>query len=108
MSRIRCDLGVEDLARQPVARDAEAHHPAGPRAGVVDLDRVAEAREVVGGRQPGRPGADDEHALAGRRRASGATVQPCSIASSPRKRSTELIPTASSSCARLHAVSHGW
>ncbi len=38
----------------------------------------------------------------------GATVQPLRIASSPRKRSTELIPTASSSVARLHAVSHGW
>ena len=40
--------------------------------------------------------------------ASGSTVQPCRIASSPRNRSTELIPTASSSSARLQAVSHGW
>ena len=30
------------------------------------------------------------------------------IAWSPRKRSTELMPTASSISARLHAVSHGW
>ena len=29
-------LGVEHVARQPVLRDAEAHHPAGERAG---LDR---------------------------------------------------------------------
>ena len=36
------------------------------------------------------------------------TVQPWRIASSPRKRSTELMPTDSSSCARLQAVSHGW
>ena len=33
--------------------------------------------------------------------------QPCLIASSPRNRSTELMPTALSSVARLHAVSHG-
>ena len=41
--------------------------------------------------------------------ASGATgtFQPCRSASSPRKRSTELMPTAESSWARLQAVSHG-
>jgi hypothetical protein len=36
------------------------------------------------------------------------TVQPRLIASSPRKPSTELIPTASSSCPRLQDVSQGW
>ena len=40
--------------------------------------------------------------------APGSTVQPRSIARSPRKRSTELMPTASSSWTRLHAVSQGW
>jgi hypothetical protein len=40
--------------------------------------------------------------------APASTVQPCSIAWSPRKRSTELIPTASSSWPRLQEVSHGW
>jgi hypothetical protein len=35
-------------------------------------------------------------------------VHPFRIASSPRKRSTELIPTAASTCARLQTVSHGW
>jgi len=34
-------------------------------------------------------------------------VQPCLIASSPRNRSTELMPTAESSSARLQALSHG-
>ena len=62
------DLGVEDVARQPVLRDPEAHHAAGPRAGVVDRHVVAETGEVVRGGEPGRAGADDEHALAGRRR----------------------------------------
>ena len=63
---MRCDLGVEHVARQPVARDAEAHHAAGHRAGLADRDRVPATREVVGGGQAGRAGADDEHALAGR------------------------------------------
>ena len=62
------DLRVEDLAGQAVARDAEAHHAAGQRAGVADRDGVAGARKLVGGRQPGGPGADDEHALARGRR----------------------------------------
>ena len=96
------------VARQPVARDPEAHHPAGCGPGVADGDGVAEAGEVVGGREPGGPGADDEHPLPGGRRVDRRRVQPCAIASSPRNRSTELIPTASSSCARLQAVSHGW
>ena len=64
------DLGVEHVARQPVGRDAEAHHPAGARPGVVDRHRVAEQRQVIGGRQARGAGADDEDALAraGRRR----------------------------------------
>jgi hypothetical protein len=61
------DLRVEDLAREPVARDAEAHHAAGARAGIADRHRVAAAREMVGRRQAGRPGTDDQHALARRR-----------------------------------------
>ncbi len=44
--------------------NAEAHHAARDRAGLVDLDRVPEAREVVGRRQARRPGAHDEHSLA--------------------------------------------
>ena len=58
-------LGVEYLARQTVAGDAEAHHAAGHRAGVADRDRVPAAGEVVGGREPRRTAADDEHPLAG-------------------------------------------
>lgn len=36
------------------------------------------------------------------------TAQPCLIASSPRKRSIELMPTALSTWTRLQAVSQGW
>ena len=64
------DLGIEHIARQPVFRNAEAHHAAGERPGLVDLDRMAEPAQMIGGRQAGRPGADHQHALAalGRRR----------------------------------------
>ncbi len=58
-------LGVEHVARQPVLRDAEAHHAAGERAGFDDRHAVAEAAQVIGGREPRRAGADDQHALAG-------------------------------------------
>jgi hypothetical protein len=60
------DLRVEHLARQAVLGDAEAHHPARDRARLPDGHRVAEARELIGGRKARGPGADDQHALAGR------------------------------------------
>ena len=62
------DLAVEHVARQPVGGDAVAHHPARLGARVADLDLVAEPGQVVGGRQPARPGADDEHPPAAARR----------------------------------------
>ena len=61
---IRSSSPVEHVAGQPVGRDAVAHHPAGLVARVADLDLVAEPGQVVGGRQPARPGADHEHPLA--------------------------------------------
>ena len=77
----------------------------GPASRIVT---AAGAREVVGGRQA-RTARRRRRARACRRAArSTSTVQPGLIASSPRKRSTELIPTASSSWPRLQAVSHGW
>ena len=42
--------------------------PPGQRPGFADLDGVAEPREMVGRREAARPGAHDEHALAGGRR----------------------------------------
>ena len=77
------DLGVEDVARQPVARDAEAHHAAGVGPASWIVTAWPSRREVVGGRQPGRAGADDEHALAGRRRVDRRRSSP---AGSPRRR----------------------
>ena len=70
------ELAGEHVARQPVGRDAVAHHPAGLGARVADLDLVAEPRQVVGGRQPARSGADDEHPLAGARRRADRTASP--------------------------------
>ena len=59
-------LCVEHVARQAVAGDAEAHHAPGHRAGLADRDGVPATGEVVGGGEPGRAGADDQHPLAGR------------------------------------------
>ena len=70
------ELAVEDVARHPVGRDAVAHHPAGLLARVPDLDLVAEPGQVVGGGQPARPGADDQHPLAGADRRAGRTTSP--------------------------------
>ena len=101
-------LGVEDLARKTIHRDPVAHHPAGRRRSIPDLDFVAEPAQVVGGREAARAGANDQDALAGRRRRRREVPIPAQSPRSPRKRSTELMPTASSSLSRLQAVSHGW
>jgi hypothetical protein len=54
-------LGVEDVARQPVLRNAEAHHPAQARPGVHHRDGMPLAAQLVGGRHARRAGADDQH-----------------------------------------------
>jgi hypothetical protein len=63
-SRERAVSASSTSTRQPVRGDAEVHHAAGDRAGVADLDRVAEAPQVVarprarsGRRRPRAPGA---------------------------------------------------
>ena len=58
------DLAVEHVARQPVGGDAEVHHAAGDRAGLVDLHGVAHQRQMMRARQAARAGADDQDALA--------------------------------------------
>ena len=65
------DLGVQDVARQPVLRDAVAHHAAGLGARVLDGHRVTQPGEVIGGRQPRGPGAYHQHPLTRRRRRDG-------------------------------------
>ena len=59
------DLGIEHVAREPVGRDPEAHHAAGHRPGLEDRHLVAEAAQVVRGREAGGAGTDDQNALAG-------------------------------------------
>src|SRR5439155_23801152 len=65
------DLGVQDVARQPVLRYAVAHHAAGRGARILDGDPVAKAGEVVGGGQAGRPRPYHQHPLTRRRRVNG-------------------------------------
>ena len=61
------DLAGQYVARQPVGRDAIAHHPARLGAGVPDLHLVATPGQVVGGGQPARAGPDDQDPLPARR-----------------------------------------
>ncbi len=61
------DLLVDPLARQAVGGNPVVHHAARLGVGIADLDVVPEAPQVVCARQAGRAGADDEHALPGRR-----------------------------------------
>ena len=70
------ELAGEHVAGQPVGRDAVPHHPARLLARVPDLHLVAEPRQVVGGRQTARPGADHEHPLAAADRREGRTAIP--------------------------------
>ena len=59
------DLGIEHVARQAVFGNAEAHHAAGKRAGLVNLHCMTHAPQVISRRQARRTGADHQHALAG-------------------------------------------
>ena len=65
------------------------------------------ARELVRARQAGRAAADHRDLLAGRRCGGAANASLFAIAYSPRKCSTELMPTWSSTSLRLQPVSHG-
>jgi len=99
-------LTVEYVARQPVLGDAEAHHAARHRAGLADSDGVSSACELVGSRQTRGARADNEHALAGRL---GLDRQlPAVLDGLIAEETLDAVdPTASSTCARLHEVSHG-
>src|SRR5690348_1316046 len=68
---IAADLGVQDVAWQPVLRYAVAHHAAGRGVRILDGDRVTHTGEVVGGGQAGRPRAYHQHPLTRRRRVDG-------------------------------------
>ena len=61
-------LAVEDVPRQPVRRDAVAHHAARLTERVADLDLVSPHRQVIGRGQAARTGTDDQDPLARTRR----------------------------------------
>ncbi len=61
------DLLVEPLPRQAVGGNPVVHHAARFGVGITDLDVVSEASQVVSAGEPGRSGADHEHALSGGR-----------------------------------------
>jgi hypothetical protein len=67
---------------------------------------MAHARQLVGGGEAGRSAADDRHFLAGLR-FGAANFSLFWMAYSPRKCSTELMPTWSSTSLRLQPVSQG-
>ena len=58
------DFAHQILARQPIGWNAEMHHASRQWARLADLDRVAQSRQVIGGRQPAWPGTDHKDALA--------------------------------------------
>ena len=62
------DVCLHDVGREAIGGDGEAEEAARLRSRLEDLDRVALAGELPGGREPGRAGAHDRDALAGGRR----------------------------------------
>src|ERR1019366_9822320 len=62
------ELSAQNVTGHPVGRNAVAHHPAGLRARIADLDLVPEPRQVIGRREPTWARADHEHPLAAVRR----------------------------------------
>jgi hypothetical protein len=57
------DLGLQDIARKPVGRDTDGHHPARDRHRLEHGHRVAQPREVVGRGHAGGATADDPDLL---------------------------------------------
>ena len=72
-SSIRLHFGIQHIARQAIFRNAEPHHAARRGAGLLDRHGMAEPRQMIGGRQARRSGADDQHFLARRRCGRGKT-----------------------------------
>ena len=88
--------------------DAVAQQPADAVGPLEHDDVVAGAGELLGGGQPGRPGADDGDALAGLAPLGTCGVtQPSSQARSMISTSTCLIVTGSALMPSTHAASHG-
>ena len=99
------DLGEQVGARQAIGGNAEMQHAAGHRTGLADLHLMAEAGEVVGGRQAARTGADDQDALAG---GGGDRHRPALRGRHVAEEAFHRMDdTAASSSPRLQAVSQG-
>jgi hypothetical protein len=64
MSRIRFDLFLEHVGRQPERGNLRAHHAAAERILLEEVHLVAVRQQVVGHRQRGGPGAEQGHPLA--------------------------------------------
>ncbi len=82
-SRIRCISASSTSRGRRYLGMPKRIMPPAHRPGVADRHRVPAARQVVGGRQPRRAGADDQHALAARL---GSAVELPALAGSPRRR----------------------
>jgi len=63
--RQTCCFLFYDVAGQAVSRDAEMQHAARHWTAFMNFDLVAEPRQVIGGAEPARTGADHQRALAG-------------------------------------------
>ena len=58
------DFGIQHIARQAIFRNPEPHHAARRGTGFLDRHGMAEPRQMIGGRQSRRPGADHQHLFA--------------------------------------------
>ena len=100
------DLRVEHVARESIARDAVPHHASERGLRLTEGHGVTGACELVRGREPAGPPPTTRTRLPVDRAGSGS--RQCSrSARSPRNLSTAWMETASSSFARLQAISHG-
>ena len=109
------DLAGDELARQPVLRDAEHHHPAEAVGGLVDGHRMAGQAQLVGRREAGGSAADHADGRQRRRghrgRAPRARRVFAAKLSTPKrsvtKRLSARIATGASTVPRRHADSQG-
>ncbi len=98
---------VEDRLLHLELGDPVAQEPAGLLGPLEDHHLVAGPGQLLGGGQPGGPGADHGHPLAGGRRAGTGTTQSSAQARSTISYSMRSMVTGSSLMPRTQAPSHG-
>ena len=59
------NLGIEHLAGQTILRDPKTHHPASHGTCLFYGNFMAETAQVIGSRQPGRPGSHYQYVFTG-------------------------------------------